>query len=80
MARIYAGILGPLALLTSLAHGALHRRSQDAILETAWVSLVVFAVLGLGIGWIAQRVVDEEVRSRIAAESDAQEPASPGKA
>ena len=31
VARIYAGILGPLALFTTLVHGALHAQPLDAI-------------------------------------------------
>jgi NhaP-type Na+/H+ or K+/H+ antiporter len=66
VARIFAGILGPLAFLTSLAHGMLHARSTETILLDAWCALVGFAALGCVIGWIAGRTVDEEVRRRVA--------------
>ncbi len=66
MARYYAGILGPLAFLTSLAQGMLRGRAVDSILFDAWCVLLIFAALGLVIGWIAGRTVEEEVRGRIA--------------
>ncbi len=66
MARIYAGILGPLAFLTSLAHGALHAWQAEAILRSAWMSLVIFSTVGCAAGWIAQRTIEEAVRARIA--------------
>jgi len=66
VARIYAGILGPLALLTSLARGALHAWSDETTLLVAWNSLLVFAALGAGIGWLAERILEEEGRARMA--------------
>jgi hypothetical protein len=74
VARIYAGILGPLALLTSLARGALHAWPTESTLLVAWTSLLAFAALGSGIGWIAERIIEEEVRGRIAAGSVATDP------
>ena len=68
MARIYAGILGPLALITSLAHGFIHATDADAMLFSAWCSLLVFAAVGYAIGWIAGRTVEESVSSVIEAE------------
>jgi len=65
VARIYAGILGPLAFLTSLAHGALHGRQADVVLLDAWHALLGFAALGCVIGWLAERMVEEEVLARI---------------
>jgi hypothetical protein len=68
VARTYAGILGPLALVTYLVRGLIHAHHADAILFGAWVSLVVFAALGYVIGWIAGRAVEESVAARIAGE------------
>ena len=62
MAQTYAGILGLLALLTSLGHGFIHARETEAILLTAWLSLLVFAPVGYLVGWIACRTVEESVR------------------
>ncbi len=79
MARIYAGILGPLALFTSLAHGALHARPAAAVVFDAWLALLAFAPLGYVIGWIAERVVVEEARGRVAEPPSAESfSASPG--
>jgi hypothetical protein len=66
VARTYAGILGPLALFTSLVRGAVHAWSTEKTLLVAWTSLLVFAVLGWVVGWVAERVVDEEIRARMA--------------
>jgi hypothetical protein len=76
MGRIYAGILGPLALATALARGIVNHHDPDAILWNAWWALVAFAALGWVLGTIAGRVVEEDVRQRIAA-ADAEEAALP---
>ncbi|MGA2031536.1 MAG: hypothetical protein ABSG68_04715 [Thermoguttaceae bacterium] len=68
MARIYAGVLGPLAFITCLARGLVAGGGGDSLLANAWYSLLAFSALGCLIGWIAQRTVDESVGSRIAAE------------
>lgn len=68
MAHVYAGILGLLALVTSLADGVIHARQVDAILFDAWCGLLLFAALGYVIGSIAGRVVEESVSERISAE------------
>jgi len=65
VARTYAGILGLLALLTSLAHGFIHARETDAVLLGAWCSLLVFAAVGYVVGWIAGRIVDESVSATL---------------
>ena len=68
MARIYAGILGPLALLISLARGAIHAWDVETTVLYAWISLWGFAALGAVLGWLAGRIVEEDVRTRISAE------------
>jgi len=68
VARTYAGILGPLALVTSVARGFVHATSAEAILLGAWCSLLVFAALGYVVGWIAGRIVQESVRATVRAE------------
>ena len=68
MAHTYAGILGPLALLTSFAHGAIHSHQCEAMLLTGWLSLVSFAMVGGMLGWLAERTVKESVRSQVEAE------------
>jgi hypothetical protein len=85
VARIYAGVLGLLAFLTSLALGLLRAGDPDMVIWTAWCSLWVFAAAGYVLGAIAARTVDESVEARIAAELAAEQaekkppPATPGK-
>jgi hypothetical protein len=76
VARIYAGILGPLAFLTSSLRGLTHGGSTESVLLTAWFCLLVFAAMGYAIGWIGQRTVEEAVRGRMAAEMTAQRSAA----
>ena len=71
MARTFAGILGPLAFVVCLARGLIHAWGTETILLQAWTSLWAFAMLGAVLGWLAGRIVEEEVRSRIAAERHA---------
>ncbi|MGA2796472.1 MAG: hypothetical protein ABSE63_02725 [Thermoguttaceae bacterium] len=68
MARIYCGILGLLSFLTTLARGWIHGGDTESILRTAWLNLLLFGVIGLIIGWIAERIVEESVNARLAGE------------
>lgn len=68
MARIYAGVFGPLAFLTCLARGALQGGSADATLWAAWCSLLLFSLAGCVIGWIAGLTIDQSVHAAVAAE------------
>lgn len=77
MARTYAGILGPVAFLMCLARGVLHAWPAEKALLVAWTSLLAFALLGSAIGWIAEWILEDEVRGRIAAGSDAAKPGPP---
>jgi len=78
VARIYAGILGIVALLTSLAEGMVHTKPTEAILFGAWCSLLVFAAIGYVVGGIAGRIVEEAVafaiQTRLAAETPTDTP------
>jgi hypothetical protein len=71
VARTYAGILGPLAFVVCLARGFIHAWGAETTLLQAWISLWAFAMLGAVLGWMAGRIVEDEVRSRIAAERHA---------
>jgi membrane protein implicated in regulation of membrane protease activity len=73
----YAGILGPLALLVSLAHGAIHAHQCESMLLAGWLSLVAFALVGGLLGWLAERAVEDSVRSQVAAELAAEANAPP---
>lgn len=68
MAQIYAGVLGPLAFISALAHGALAGFELTDCLIRGWVALVVFTLLGFVIGHIARNVVDEDFRKRVTTE------------
>ena len=68
MARIYCGILGLLSFLTTLARGWIHGGDTESILRTAWLNLLLFGIIGLVIGWIAERIVEESVNARLATE------------
>ena len=73
MSRIYAGILGLLALLTCLARGAVHGGEVESVVLGAWCGLLLFSAVGYVIGWIAERVVTDSVSDRIAAELTSEE-------
>jgi hypothetical protein len=68
VARIYCGILGLLSFLTTLARVWIHGGDTESILRTAWLNLMLFGVIGLVIGWIAERIVEESVNARLAGE------------
>jgi hypothetical protein len=68
VARIYCGILGLLSFLTTLVRGWIHGGDTESILRTAWLNLLLFGVIGLVIGWIAERIVEESVNARLAGE------------
>lgn len=72
MARIYAGVLGPLAMLTSMAHGMLHARGTEQLLLTACAWLLVFAALGALVGGVAGWMVEESVSSMVARQVEAE--------
>ena len=73
MGRIYGGILGLLAFQTTLLRGWFHRGDLQSTLWTAWLSLLVFAAVGLVIGRVAGQIVQESVIGRVNAELAAQE-------
>lgn len=68
MARIYCGILGLLAFLTTLARGWIHGGDAESILWAAWLNLLLFCIIGLVIGWIAQQIAEQSVNARLAVE------------
>ena len=73
VARIYAGILGPLAMVTAIAHGLVHGWGAETTLWTAWLSLWAFALLGFVLGSLGEWMVEQSVRARIAVEIAAEE-------
>ena len=65
MGRIYAGILGPLAMAVVIGRGVLGSSGADGTLMTAILALAAFAVLGAILGHLAQNTIDESVRTRL---------------
>ena len=65
MGRIYAGILGPLAMAVVLCRGAIGSAGVENTCSLAIVYLIVFALVGAFIGQVAQSTVDESVRTTL---------------
>jgi hypothetical protein len=65
MSRIYAGILGTLAMAVVLCRGAMNSGGADGTLSMASVTLVIFAIAGAILGHIAQATIDESVRAKL---------------
>jgi hypothetical protein len=65
MARIYAGILGPLAMAVVLCRGLANSGGVEGTLTLAILALVAFAIVGAALGQVAQATVDESVRLKI---------------
>jgi hypothetical protein len=73
VARLYAGILGTLALLTALARTLLHGGDPVAGVAAACGWMAAAAAVGGVLGHLAERTVDEAVAARLMAEMDAQQ-------
>ena len=67
MAKAYAGVLGPLACGMILARGLLTGGSLESTIATACAAMFGFAAVGWIAGNLAQRFVEESVRSRFQA-------------
>ena len=65
MGRVYAGILGPLAMAVMICRGWLASSGVESTLSLATIYLVVFSIVGALIGQIAQSTIDESVRSKL---------------
>jgi len=68
MGRTYAGILGPLAMVTVVARTLIHGGSVEITLKCACLCLVLFAIIGWIVGQWAEQIVVEAVRTRLVAE------------
>ena len=62
--RVYAGILGSLALFTVTLRGLKNGSGIDSMLFSGWCSLLLFAGIGLLIGLLAEWIVEDSVRTR----------------
>lgn len=78
MGSRYAGVLAPLAMVTTLLRGQLHGAPVEATLLAGWLALLAFAVVGYLIGGLAGWILEESVRERLrsAHEARSQSPAS----
>jgi hypothetical protein len=65
MGRVYAGILGPLAMAVIICRGWLESGGVEGTLTLAIGYLAVFAILGACLGHIAQTTIEESVRAKI---------------
>jgi len=65
MGRVYAGILGPLAMAVVICRGLLGSGGVETTLTSATAYLVIFSIVGAIIGQIAQNTVDESVRAQL---------------
>lgn len=82
MARSYGGILGLLAFVTVIARGCVHGGGAEPTLFAAWLGLLAAYPLGCVVGMLADWIVLESIRSKLAAEiaaREAKEPATRGK-
>jgi hypothetical protein len=68
LGRVYAGILGPLALTAVLLRGLLHGDGAEAVLLAAALALPVFAAIGYAAGGLAEWIVEQSVRGQFAAQ------------
>ena len=68
MGRTYAGILGVLAFLTTMARGLFAAAPPESVLLSACLSLVAFAAIGLVLGGLANAAVEEAATRQVDAE------------
>jgi len=65
MGRVYAGILGPLAMAVVICRGWLGSGGVQGTLTLATLCLALFAVVGAILGHLAQTTIDESVRAKL---------------
>jgi hypothetical protein len=64
MGPSYAGILGPIAFVTTLVRGVIGGGGADQALVSSAIHLLAFAAIGYVLGRVAEYVVLESVRQR----------------
>lgn len=79
MGRVYAGILGPLAMAIVIGRGLVESGGIVGTLTNATVALAAFAALGAVLGHIAQTTIDESVRTQLEQQLAHQPAPVPGK-
>ena len=65
MGRVYAGVLGPLAMAVVICRGWFGSGGAVSTLGLATLYLAIFSVVGALIGQIAQATIDESVRAKL---------------
>ena len=65
MGRTYAGILGTLACLTTVARALLAGTANDATLLQSWWALLTMAAVGGILGGLAGVAVEEAARKQV---------------
>ena len=65
MGRVYAGILGPLAMAVVICRGWLGSSGVEGTLAQATAYLVAFAFVGALLGHLAESTIDESVRATL---------------
>jgi len=65
MGRVYAGVLGPLAMAVVICRGWFGSGDAVGTLSLATVYLAIFSIVGALIGQIAQATIDESVRAKL---------------
>ncbi len=71
MGRIYAGILGSLAMVTIVARALVHGGGAETTMKVAVVCLFLFAAIGWIIGLLAEQTIQEAAHRRLTAELQA---------
>ncbi len=64
MGRIYAGVLGLLAMITIVLRGLKDGSGAETTMLSASCGLLAFTVIGFAIGELAQWIVDDSVRAK----------------
>ena len=70
--RTFAGILGHVALTLIVARGMRYGAGFNSTLCSALLGLAAFALLGFCAGTLAEWIVEQSVRARVAAEVESQ--------
>lgn len=65
MSRIYAGVLGTLAMAVVICRGLIDASGAQSTLASATLWMIVLALVGSILGHLAQTTVDESVRTRL---------------
>ena len=70
MGRVYAGVLGPLAMAVVICRGVIGSGGVQNTLSLATIYLAIFSTVGAFIGTIAQSTIDESVRAKLQQQLD----------